>query len=137
MKTPVVFAFNSSASNTRELELGRWVLSRSWAVLARPLPGALPAVPWHHNGEERVAFVDQVSGGPDHARVYLYYWGNLAAQGKSDGLGHSRVRGRGSNQYGPLDGERAGWIASGCWCDTRFAKRRSGGYSFCSFSSFG
>ena len=22
-------------------------------------------------------------------------------------------------------------------CDTRFAKRRSGGYSFCSFSSFG
>jgi hypothetical protein len=27
-------------------------------------------------------------------------------------------------------------VPSGDPCDTRFAKRRSGGYSFCSFSSF-
>jgi hypothetical protein len=82
MKTPVVFTFNSSASSTRESELGRWVLSRSWAVLARPPPGALPVVPWQHNGEDRVAAVDQVSGGPDHSRVYLSDWGKSGRLGQ-------------------------------------------------------
>jgi hypothetical protein len=82
MKTPIEFPFNSSASSTRESELGRWVLSRPWVVLAFPPSGALPVVPWHHNGEERCAAVDQVSGGPDHAMVFLSDWGKSGHSGQ-------------------------------------------------------